>query len=195
MADGRCSTACETEPELPLSGKAWISSSLFSLLSLLLLLLLLPPTVPTRLLDTRKDRHPQDFPQPQTPLGSPQQMMMLNHTSGTSLAYCRTMWNHGDIVMCYEHHISRRPCAGKAGLRVPFRSLLEPGRYPLTTLLCTPPTAVSKALRLPRLTAYYCSGIISADVRIMMLEVVMMSLARPGRRDEEATGRQPTLPR
>lgn len=95
--------------------------------------------------------------------------------------------------MCYEHHISRRPCAGKAGLRVPFRSLLEPGRYPLTTLLCTPPTAVSKALRLPRLTAYYCSGIISADVRIMMLEVVMMSLARPGRRDEEATGRQSTL--
>lgn len=84
--------------------------------------------------------------------------------------------------MCYEHHISRRPCAGKAGLRVPFRSLLEPGRYPLTTLLCTPPTAVSKALRLPRLTAYYRSGIISADVRIMMLEVVMMSLARPGRR-------------
>lgn len=84
--------------------------------------------------------------------------------------------------MCYEHHISRRPCAGKAGLRVPFRSLLEPGRYPLTSLLCTPPTAASKALKLPRLTAYYCSGIISADVRIMMLEVVMMSLARPGRR-------------
>lgn len=192
MADGRCSTACETEPELPLSGKAWISS-LFSLGGTVTAATVAATTAySTRLLDTRKDRHPQDFPQPQTPLGSPQQMMMLNHTSGTSLAYCRTMWNHGDIVMCYEHHISRRPCAGKAGLRVPFRSLLEPGRYPLTTLLCTPPTAVSKALRLPRLTAYYCSGIISADVRIMMLEVVMMSLARPGRRDEEATGRQPS---